>query len=258
MLGVILTALAAYPSPSPAPLKTITHVHSTPFCTALRENIGHAVAALITNKTVIGDGKSILLKMAKDQVSAGQPGMVLDIDMVRVDRVVGAMVKNLAATDAALNDLKRIPAVPKTDEERRLAAMRDQLRAVEKRQEFVLNVFSGMYESYSSNELMEKKDLMAGATGPDSAAPPDLSEHGGPDMGAPVVLPPLRSDAAPSPPPGPAPNVTPTPIPVQYMGLTGNTSFAGIFNGITTDQLYEEALESQAAKTILQYTDECK
>lgn len=257
MLGVLIAALAT-PQPSPPPLKTISHVRSTPFCTALRENIGHAVGALAANKTVIGNGKSILLRMAHDQVSRTSPGLVIDMDMVKIDRVVGAMVKNVELTDRALSDLKRIPASPKTEEERRLAQMRDQLRAVEERQKFALNVFSGMYESYSSNELQGKADAMAGATGPDNVKPPDLSAQGGPDMGAPVVLPPLKSDGAPSPPPDPAPNVTPTPIPVHDMGLAGDTSFAGLFNGITTDQVYEEALESQAAKTILQYTDECK
>ena len=92
MLGVLLLAVT--------PLKTISHVRSSPFCTAVRENIGHAVGSLLENKPVIADGKSILLEMSYDEVSRAAPGLVIDIDMVKVDRVVGGLVKNLDATDS--------------------------------------------------------------------------------------------------------------------------------------------------------------
>lgn len=249
MLGVLLLAVT--------PLKTISHVRSSPFCTAVRENIGHAIGSLLQNKPFIADGKSILLQMSYDKISRAAPGLVIDMDMVKVDRVVGGLVKNLDATDAQLNDLRRIPAVPQTEDDRHLAAMRDALRAVADRQRRMLDVFSGMYESYSSNELNGKKNPMSGATAPDTGAPPNLSEQGHADMGAPIVLPPIKSNdvqiAASA-----APAATPTPIPVHNIGFFAETPFAHLFNAITTYQVQEEALESQAAKTILQYTGECK
>jgi hypothetical protein len=42
------------------------------------------------------------------------------------------------------------------------------------------------------------------------------------------------------------------------MGLAGYTPYAALFNSLTTIQLHEQPLESHAAQTILQYTDECK
>jgi len=259
MLGVVLAALASA-APSPTPLKTISHIHASPFCTAMRENIGHAVGALIANKAAIGDGKSVLLQMAHDKISRTSPGLVLDVDMVEVDRVIGAMVKNLALTDAALNDLKHIPAQPSSVDERRLAQMRDELRAIADTQRRTLDLFSGMYESYSSNELLGKGNPLKGAAGPDHQAPQNLSAKGGEDQGAPMVIPPSTSHGAqaPSPPPSSAPNASPTPVPQMYEGLAAYTPFARMFNTVTTYQLQEEPLEAQAAQSILKYSQECK
>lgn len=257
MLGVFLLALAG-PAASPTPLKTISHIHASAFCTAIRENIGHAVGALIANKAAIGDGKSVLLQMAQDKISRTSPGLVLDVDMVKVDRVIGAMVKNLALTDAALNDLKHIPADPKTDDDLRLAQMRDQLRAVVDTQRRALDLFSGMYESYSSNELRGKGNPLASALVGETQPPENLSAKGGPDMGAPIVIPPSRSQNATIPSPDPSPRAAPTPVPQVYEGLAAYTPFARLFNTVTTYQLQEEPLESQAAQTILKYSQACK
>lgn len=254
MLGMLL-ALAA-PQPSPTPLKTISHIHASPYCTAIRENIGPAVGALLANKPVIGEGKSMLLQMAQDSIHRSGP--VIDVDMVKVDRVVGAMVKNLAATDAALNDLKHIPATPKTGEERRLAAMRDQLRAVADAQRRALNVFSGMYESYSSNELLGKGNPLKGAVAAGNGSA-GTSAQDDSDTGTPIVVPPISSTAGTaSPTPLPAPQSAPAPIPQVDEGLAAFTPFAVLFNFVTTFQVQEEHLESQAARTIVSYSDECK
>jgi hypothetical protein len=179
--------------------------------------------------------------------------------MVKVDRVIGAMVKNLAATDTALNDLKHIPATPKTDEERRLAAMRDQLRAVADIQRRALDVFSGMYESYSSNELLGKGNPLKGAVAAGNGNA-GVSAQDGSDTGTPIVVPPISSAAAgtASPTPLPSPQGTPTPVPQIDEGLAAYTPFAQLFNSVTTYQLQEEPLESQAARTIVSYSDECK
>ncbi|HET6896667.1 MAG TPA: hypothetical protein VFH72_14890 [Candidatus Baltobacteraceae bacterium] len=258
MLSVlVLAASVSAPQSSPPPLKTISHIHASPYCTAIRENIGPAVGALLANKPVIGEGKSMLLQMAQDSIHRSGP--VVDVDMVKVDRVVGAMVKNLAATDAALNDLKHIPATPKTDEERRLAAMRDELRAVADAQRSALNVFSGMFESYSSNELRGKGNPLKAAVAAGNANT-GTSAQDSSDTGTPIVVPPISSAAAgtASPTPLPAPQSAPAPIPQVDEGLAAFTPFAVLFNFVTTFQVQEEHLESQAARTIVSYSDECK
>ena len=256
MLGVILAALAV-PAPSPTPLKTISHIHASPFCTAMRENVGHAVGALLANKVVIGDGKSTLQQMARDLAYRASPGLVIDVDMVKVDRTIGAMVKNLAQTDAALNDLKHIPQDPKTDDDRHLAQMRDQLRAIADTQRRALDVFSGMYESYGSNELLAKGNPLTGMIDAATRGAKAAAAAGTEDAGTPVVIPPITSAGATTVP-DPAPTAAPTPVPEVYEGIAGATPFAHLFNAVTTVQLQEEALEVPAAQTILKYSQTCK
>lgn len=253
MLGVLL--LAVVPTqPTPTPLKTISHIHASPFCTALRENIGHAVRSLIDNDVAVDSGKSMFLQMAQDRVYRANPALVLDTDMERMSSVITKMVDNLAAVDAALNDLKAIPNQPKSDDERRLAQMRDDLRAVADQQREALNVFSGTYYSYKSNELNEKKNPIAGAV----AANPNSGAAPATDAVAPIVIPPIKSAPVPVQSASPAPSPAPKSGSLVDMGLAGYTPYAGLFNSLTTIQLREQPLESHAAQTILQYTDECK
>lgn len=254
---LVLFASVSAPQPSPTPLKTISHIHASPFCTAIRENIGPAVGALLANKPVIGEGKSILLQMAQDKIHRWSAALVIDSDMVKVDSVIGAMVKNLAATDMALNGLKHIPALPKTDDERHLAAMRDQLRAVADMQRRALDVLSGMYESYSSNELLGKGNPLKGAVAAGNGNA-GVSAQDGSDTGTPIVVPPISSSVPAAAGPMPSPESTPTPVPQFDEGLAAFTPFAQLFNSITAYQLQEEHLESQAAQTIVSYSDECK
>lgn len=253
MLGVLLLAVAPT-QPTPTPLKTISHIHASPFCTALRENIGHAVRSLIDNDVAVDSGKSMFLQMAQDRVYRANPALVLDTDMERMSSVITKMVDNLAAVDAALNDLKAIPNQPKSDDERRLAQMRDDLRAVADQQREALNVFSGTYYSYKSNELNEKKNPIAGAV----AANPNSGAAPATDAVAPIVIPPIKSAPAPVQSASPAPSPAPKSGSLVDMGLAGYTPYAGLFNSLTTIQLREQPLESHAAQTILQYTDECK
>jgi len=258
MLGVLLLAVVAQPQPSPTPLKTISHIHASPFCTALRENIGHTVKGLIENDVAVDSGKSIFLEMAQDRVHRWNAKMVIDADMQRMAPVITKMVDNLAAVDSALNDLRAIPNQPKTDDERRLAQMRDDLRAVADRQREALNVFSGAYYSYESNRLQQKSNPLAGAVEPGKSG---SANGGGSDADTappPLVTPPIKSAPAPAQSASPAPSATPRSCSLVDLGLAGYTPYTGLFNSLTTIQLHEQPLESRAARTILQYTDECK
>lgn len=251
LLGVLLASLAAaQPSPSPSPLKTIIHVRSSPFCTTLRQNVGRAVAALIQNNVAIDETKSLLLKMARDKVSSANRNMIIDMDMDQLGPKIDEIARNLAVAQALLNDAHAFPAQPKIDDDRQLAEMQKQLRAIIDHQNQALNIVSGAYYSYNGNRLMGYGDGLK--------APVD------PLADTPIVLPPIKpsSNTKPLSSPSPSPLSAASPLPAATpasvdLGLLGMTKFAALFNNLTTYQVNEEALESQAAATILQSTAEC-
>lgn len=247
MLAVLLVAVAA-PQPSPTPLKTITHVRVSPFCTTLRENVGHALKALIENDDAVSRGKSLFLKMAYDKVSSSAPTMRIDVDIAGLGATIDQMAKNLADVQAQLNDPSRFAPTPQTAEEKKLARIQTELRAIAARQNQALNVLSGTYFSYNGNRLMGAGDGMKAPVDP-----PDDPLHA-----TPIVLPPIRQPSNPVPAPtaasSPSPRTTP---PIIDMGLMGKTKFAALFNNLTADQVVEEQLEAQAAQTIEQSAQIC-
>jgi hypothetical protein len=213
---------------------------------------------IIKNDAAIADGKSMFLQLAQDTLT--RRGAV-DLDMERMSRVVGDIVNNLAATDAALNDLKAIPTDPKTEDDKRLAQMRDELRAVADRQREALNVFSGTYYSFKSNELLGAGNPLARAVAPtqsNSIANASASEADTPIV-VPTIKPPpvVSASAAPAKPlPSASPGAT---VDLGLIGYDARTQQAArLFNSLTTIQLHEQPLETTAAKTIMQYANDCK
>lgn len=250
MLGVLWVALLS-PQPSPSPLKTITHVRSSPLCTTLRENVGQAVKALIENNAAIGQSKSLFLKMARDKVSSVHGNLVMDLDVQRLGPLMDEIAQNLDNARTLLSDSRRFPTPPRTEDDRQLAEMQRELGAIVDRQNEALNILSGTYYSYNGNRLNGHGDGMAKHDG--TGVPVD-----DPKRETPIVLPPIRSaDALP------APNISEFQAasakpPSVDLGLMGETSFAALFNSLTTYQINEQPLEAQAGKTILDVAAECR
>jgi hypothetical protein len=242
MLGVALASVIAFqPSPTPTPLKTIVHVRSSSFCTTLRQNIGHAVQALIQNNIVVDDTKTLFLKMARDKISSSNTGMVIDMDINQLNPKIGEIAQNLETAQALLNDTRRFPAQPQSEDDRRLAQMQKELRDIIDHQNQALNVLSGTYYSYNGNRLLGHGDGLKAPIEP-------LKD-------TPIVIPSANSSAFQEPQASPVPRATPETV---DLGLLGYTKFAQLFNNLTTYQWNEEALENRAAATILQSSDECK
>ncbi len=74
--------------------------------------------------------------------------------MVQLNNLIGPMVQNLASTDAALDRILKLSALPRNDPDRRLEQMHLQLESIANEQRRMLNVFSGTYASFTSNELL--------------------------------------------------------------------------------------------------------
>jgi hypothetical protein len=246
MLGVVLALAIGPQATPPPPLKTITHVRSSAFCTSLRQNIGRAVQALIQNNIAVDETKTLFLKMAKDTVSSANPGMVIDMDINALNLMIGEIAQNLENAQALLNDPRRFPAQPQSEDDRRLLQMQQNLRTIIAHQNEALNVLSGTYYSYNGNRLMGRGDGMK--------APVDPLDE------TPIVTPPSNTAASALPAATPVPAASPlsmvAPATVD-LGLLGMTKFATLFNNLTTYQWNEEALEARAAAIILQSSAEC-
>ncbi len=241
MWGLVLASLiAAQPSPAPPPLKTITHVRSSAFCTTLRQNVGRAVQALIKNNIAVDETKTLFLKMARDKISSANVGMVIDMDMNALNPMIGEIAQNLETAQALLNDTRRFPASPQTEDDRKLTQMQNELRTIIDHQNQALNILSGTYFSYNGNRLMGHGDGLK--------APID------PVKDTPIVIPPANTSAYQVPEPAAVPAATPASV---DLGLLGFTKFAQLFNNLTTYQWNEETLETRAAATIMQSSSEC-
>jgi hypothetical protein len=241
-----VTAVQSSPPP-----KTIVNERTSAFCTALHTEIAPAVLKLIQNKSIVTDGKALFLKFADDQVRHSR---AIDLHMVQLNNLIGPMAQNLIDTNSALNKLPAIPAAPRTGEERRLVELRSQLRQIADEQNKMLNIFSGTYGSFSSNELLDRENPLGNAVR-DKLPPPKQ----GPQQDNPVPIALAVKDARGSAQ-GPS-TPEPAPSPTQKyldLGLAGGTAFAKMFNQLTLYQVQELKLESQASQSILQAAALCR
>jgi hypothetical protein len=146
MLGVLVWLLAASAAPAPpSPPPVIIEVKSRALCTTLRENVRPAALDLMKNDEVIDAGRIAFRRMASDRLAAAHAGV--QMDRLLVENAVAAMVRNIEQLEAALDDPKRFPANPASDDERQANALKAQLQAVEDRQKLVLNVLNGTNET---------------------------------------------------------------------------------------------------------------
>lgn len=158
---------AATPSPAPV-LKTIVHVRSSPFCSALRDKLGPAIAGLLANDTLANTSKPMLVKMSRDYYSGSaidpshrSPSMQMDV--MRMNQLVWSIVQNRDKVDTLLRD----PALWRnvTSDDARLAQMRSQLQDVEDKQNRTLNVLSGFTDTYALEDLLGRGNGLNGALG---------------------------------------------------------------------------------------------
>jgi hypothetical protein len=135
------------PSPTATPLRTIYHETISPFCTQLRNNIGGSVIGLLHNDEWVESAKETLAQMSRDWVFGGAR---VAMDRVKLDRVIGGLVRNLTIID----DLLRKTA-PSADPTGRLSTMHAQLTEVADQQLEVLNILGIVLDSTEINAQLE-------------------------------------------------------------------------------------------------------
>lgn len=134
------------------PLKTISHVRTSPLCTGLRRVIGPAIGKVLQNDKLIDSSKPLF----HDYVKANATGLnkgAEDLAVMRLENLVGPMVKNTQAIDKLLGDPYAFPKVAYSDGDQKLLQMRDQLEAVNEQQKKVLDIISGFVDTEQLGEL---------------------------------------------------------------------------------------------------------
>ncbi len=145
LLGVTAAA-APVASPTPAPpttLKVIGNVRSTPFCTALRQTIGPAIASVLSNDELIASSKPAFVTLYRDDILAGSEARA-HLDMNRLESLITPIVANVKRIDSLLASKPNDP---------KLIAMREKLLAVAGQQKESLNVISGFIATEQLGEI---------------------------------------------------------------------------------------------------------
>lgn len=145
-------AAVSAPKPAPTPLKTITHMHISPMCTALGKVIGPAIAKVLQNDKYIASSKPLFHDFSQ-AAAAGQNGGAKDMAVERLETLIGPLVKNTQAIDKLLSDPYAFPKVAYSDDDQKLLQMRAQLRAVNNQQKKALDVISGFVDTQQLGEL---------------------------------------------------------------------------------------------------------
>lgn len=161
LAGLTLTALtvvsagvspaaATVPAPAPTPLKTITHIYSSPLCTGLRRAIGPAVGKVLQNDGYIAKSRPMFKDFVANSTLGSQSGV--DMDVMHMEGLISPLVQNTQAIERYLNDpiLKRRAL---TDQDRQLIEMRQHLLAVLDQQKHALDLISGFVDTQQLGEL---------------------------------------------------------------------------------------------------------
>ncbi len=145
LLGMTVAATPAA-SPAPAPptaLKVIGSVRSTPFCTALRETIGPAIAGILSNDTLIASSPPAFTTLYRDDILTGSEARA-HLDENRLESLITPIVANVKRIDSLLASKPNDP---------KLLSMREKLQAVVVQQKESLNVIGGFIATEQLGEI---------------------------------------------------------------------------------------------------------
>lgn len=155
LTAVSATKAKAKPAATAPPLKTISHVRTSPLCSGLQHVIGPAIGKVLQNDKII-EGSKPLFRQYTRANATGLNKAAEDLAVSRLESLVGPLVKNTDAIDKLLNDRYAFPKVAYSDGDQKLLQMREQLRAVNAQQKKVLDVISGFVDTQQLGELQSE------------------------------------------------------------------------------------------------------
>lgn len=182
------------PSPSPQPaLKTIVIVHSSQFCTALRESVLRPFAMIVHNDRSIELGRSEfaaagdriihggveapsdnLLGAPKLSPSSSDTFMVEN----RQRRLAATIEGNIEAIETTLSNKKGFAVVAAADEIAALSSFASQLIAIVVEQRTAVNLISGQVEGAELVNLYNREPSFGGADATHGVSPLEAMEAG--------------------------------------------------------------------------------
>lgn len=183
----MVVALAT-PAPAATPLKTIEHLHVSPLCTGLRQNIGPAIGKVLQNDNTIAQSRPLLRGYVK---ATATNSASKDLQVARVERLITPLVQNTAAIEKLLNDPYIFPQRPISDADRQLLAIRAYLQEVVTQQKRALDVIAGFVDTEQLGQMQA-----AGMEALKLTQTHEMSAQGGHSTGSA-----LSAGAAPTPPP---------------------------------------------------------
>jgi hypothetical protein len=176
VVGALLFAVTIPPVPSAAPLKTISHARTSPFCTIFNNTIRHSVEGLLTNDALLARG-SVLLRQTGHDISVGFDAH-MQLDVNRMEIVEDEIVHNLELIDRLLSSL---PPADSTNQDGRIAEhMKAQLQSAAMQQNLELNSISGTIGQLGLDDLQNADISFGGVMSSGIKVPNTGTLAGGP------------------------------------------------------------------------------
>lgn len=147
---LVMAVSLATPAPAATPLKTIEHLHVSPLCTGLRQNIGPAIGKVLQNDNTIAQSRPLLRGYVK---ATATNGASKDLQVARIERLITPLVKNTAAIEKLLNDPYVFPKRAISDSDRQLLEIRANLQQVVTQQKRALDVISGFVDTEQLGQI---------------------------------------------------------------------------------------------------------
>ncbi len=175
VLGASPATAVTTPKPASTPLKTITHIHSSPLCTGLRRSIGPAIGKVLDSDRFIAGSQPLFHDYVR-AAATGQDKSAEDLAVSRLESLITPLVDNTEAVDKLLNDPYAFPHRARSEDDKKLLQMRAQLQSVNAEQKRALDLISGFVDTQQLGELQAAGNDMARAiSGTEKPTPQPLA-----------------------------------------------------------------------------------
>jgi len=170
-------------TPTPPPLKEITHVRSSALCGSLKRTILPVVGHELQIDKYIATSRPLFNDLTqKRRMNAGKGAE--DLDVMRLEGLIRPLNDNIAEAKKLLDDPKAFPKHANSQQDKDLLAIRDSLRQSVARQENVLDMISGFVDTQQMGELQAAgHDYDAAISGSDTAKAANPQPTATPDSG---------------------------------------------------------------------------
>ena len=162
LLGIPAFSTAA-PTPAPAGSKVaasattppqIIHLYTRHICSVLSKTIAPAIGMMLQNDKTIAKSPDIF-KDYNFAMGYGSQGSQ-DMALMRMENLVGPLADNVVAIHKQLDDQNAFPPVPRTQDDRHLLQLKDELLKTLASQEASLDIINGFVTTQQLSEMQHE------------------------------------------------------------------------------------------------------